>query len=139
MKRIPLDMYDDIPDEMRKYLKHHAWHFNKKAFEFAMHILRKKNAAGKSEKIEVLTKEHVDTMLSKFGVQIENTFDYDYVYLANKLKTVMFKSGIADEQHLALAIKDVIDDSENGDGEIMRKWDAEMTARGISIPWDELA
>lgn len=140
MRRIPLDMYDDdIPEEMRRYLRHYGWHFNKKACDYAVSLIRKKNAnTGKMEKVDKLGKEQVDAMLTKYGVQIENTFDYDYVYLANKLKSVMFKSGISDEQHLAMAIKDVIEDSENGDGEIMRKWDAEMTSRGIPIEWDEI-
>ena len=44
MKRVPLDMYDDIPDEMRRYLKHYGWHFNKKACDFAVGLIRKKNA-----------------------------------------------------------------------------------------------
>ncbi len=139
MKRVPLDMYDDIPEEMRKYLKHHGWHFNKKACDFAVNLMRKKNAStGKMEKVEKLPKEQVDVMLLKYGVQLENTFDYDYVYLANKLKNVMLKSSLADEQHLAMAIKDIVEDSELGDGEIMRKWDAEMTARGISIEWADI-
>lgn len=138
-KRLPLDMYDDIPDEMRRYLKYNQWHFNKKACDFAIGLLRKKNpVTGKREKIEKLSKEQVDQLLMKFAVQIENTYDYDYVYLAHLLKTILFKSSVADEQHLAMAVKDVLDYSEQGDGEIMRKWDAEMTARGIPIPWDDL-
>lgn len=132
-------MYDeDLPAGMRRYLKHHGWHFTRKACDFATDLIRKKNASGKIEKVEKLTKEQVDAMLAKFGIVIENTFDYDYVYLANKLKATLFKSSIADEQHLALAIKDVMEDSENGDGEIMRKWDAEMTSRGIPVEWDDI-
>lgn len=138
-RRLPLDMYDDIPDEMRRYLKFNQWHFNKKACDFAISLMRKKNpATGKMEKIEKLSKEQVDQLLAKFAIQIENTYDYDYIYLAHLLKTILFKSGIADEQHLAMSIKDVLDYSEQGDGEIMRKWDAEMTARGIPVPWDDL-
>jgi len=132
-------MYDDIPEDMRRYLKHNGWHFNKKACDYAINIMRKKNSStGRMEKVEKLTKEQVDTTLAKYGIVLENIFDYDYVYLANKLKAVMFKSGIADEQHLAMAVKDALEDSEQGDGEIMRKWDAEMTARGILIEWDEI-
>lgn len=44
-KRLPLDMYDDIPTEMRKYLRFHGWHFNKKACDFAVSLMRKKNAS----------------------------------------------------------------------------------------------
>lgn len=138
MNRIPLDMYDDIPDDMRRYLRHHGWHFTKKACDYAVGLMRKKNVnTGKSEKVEKLSKEQVDAMLVKFGISLENTFDYDYVYLANKLKASMSKS-LSDETRLAMAIKDVMEDSENSDGEIMRKWDAEMTARGIPVEWDDI-
>ena len=27
--RAALDMYDDLPKSMRKYLMHNGWHFNK--------------------------------------------------------------------------------------------------------------
>lgn len=140
MKRVSLDMYDDnIPDEMRKYLQHNGWHFNKKACDFAVSLMRKKNTAtGKIEKLEPMTKEQVDSMLTKFGVVLENAYDYDYVYLANKARHLLMKSSIVDEQHLALYVKDIIDDSQIGDGEIMRKWDAEMTSRGIPVQWDDI-
>lgn len=133
-------MYDeDIPEEMKKYLAHNGWHFNKKACDFAVGIMKKKNAAtGKMEKLEPFTKEQVDAMLTRFGITLENNVGYDYIYVANKGKHALLKSSVADEQHLALYIKDVIDDSQIGDGEIMRKWDAEMTSRGIPVQWDDI-
>jgi hypothetical protein len=138
-KRLPLDMYDDIPTEMRKYLRFHGWHFNKKACDFAVSLMRKKNAStGKTEKIEPLTKDQVDSMLAKYGVTLENSVDYDYVYVANMGKADLLKSSITDEQHLALYVKDVVDDVDAGDGEIMREWDAKMTSRGIAVDWEEI-
>lgn len=133
-------MYDeDIPEEMKKYLAHNGWHFNKKACDFAVGIMKKKNTAtGKMEKLEPLTKEQVDAMLTRFGITLENNVGYDYIYVANKGKHILLKSSVADEQHLALYVKDVIDDSQIGDGEIMRKWDAEMTSRGIPVQWDDI-
>ena len=140
MRRIPLDMYDEeLPEEMRQYLKHYGWHFNKKACDFAVKLLRKKNpVTGKVEKVEALSKEQVDAMLTKFGITLENGVDYDYVYIANLGKAKFFKSSIPDEQRLAMYIKDIIDDETAGDGEIMRTWDAKMTSLGIPIEWDEI-
>lgn len=140
MRRVPLDMYDeDLPEEMKRYLRHNGWHFNKKACDFAVSLMRKKNTAtGKIEKVEKLTKEQVDTMLTKYGVTLENSVGYDYVYVANDGKTKFFKSSIPDEQHLALYVKDIIDNEMAGDGEIMREWDSQMTARGIPVEWDEI-
>ena len=31
MKKTPLDVYDDIPRDMRAYLQHYGWHFSKRA------------------------------------------------------------------------------------------------------------
>ena len=64
--------------------------------------------------------------------------DYDYVYVANMGKADLLKSSITDEQHLALYVKDVVDDVDAGDGEIMREWDAKMTSRGIAVDWEEI-
>lgn len=85
-----------------------------------------------------MEKEQVDAMLSKYGVTIENNVGYDYVFVANYGKARYHKSSIADEQRLAMYVKDVIDDEMAGDGEVMRKWDAEMTARGIPVEWEEM-
>ena len=111
----------------------------KKACDFAVSLMRKKNAStGKTEKIEPLTKDQVDSMLAKYGVTLENNVDYDYVYVANMGKADLLKSSITDEQHLALYVKDVVDDVDAGDGEIMREWDAKMTSRGIAVDWEEI-
>ena len=138
-QRIPLDMYDEIPDEMRRYLKQYGWHFNKKACEFAVSLMRKKNTTtGKIDRVEIMTKEQVDDLLAKYNVILENNVDYDYIYVANMAKADVYKSSIPDEQHLAMYIKDIVDDVDAGDGEIMREWDAKMTSRGIAVEWDDI-
>lgn len=131
-------MYDDIPEGMRRYLKHNGWHFNRKACEYAVGLMRRKGASGKAERVEMMPKEQVDAMLTKYGVVVENTMDYDYVYVANMGKADLLKSSIADEQHLALYVKDIVDDYDAGDGEIMREWDAKMVTRGIPVEWDDI-
>lgn len=139
MKKLPLDIYDEIPDEMRAYLKHNGWHFNHKACDYAVGAMKKRNTAtGKMEKIEMMSKETVDTLLSKYGVTLDNNAGYDYVFVANYGRAKFFKSSIMDEQRLAMYVKDVIDDEMAGDGEVMRCWDAEMTSRGIPVEWEEM-
>ena len=73
MCRPALDVYDDMPREMKAYLRNNGWHFNKKAVEYAASMMKKKNlATGKMEKIDPYTKEQVDEMLSRNGVKLEN-------------------------------------------------------------------
>lgn len=139
MRKTALDMYDDMPREMRKYLQHNGWHFNKKACMYAVDMMRKKSpASGKLEKIEPYTKEQVEEMLKKYGVTIEDTSNYDFVFVANMGKADYLKSSIPDEQHLALYVKDVLDDPDAGDGTTMRRWYATMIANGSGVDWEDI-
>ena len=138
-QRTPLDAYDELPKDMRTYLSHNSWHFNKKACEYAVSLMKKENPSTKKlEKIEAFTKEQVDDMLKKYNVTLDNNVGYDYVFVANMGKADYFKSSIPDEQHLALYVKDVIDDPDAGDGTTMRRWYATMVANGEVVEWSEI-
>jgi hypothetical protein len=137
-ERLPLDIYDDMPKDMRRYLQNNGWHFNKKACMWAVSLMKKENpTTKKKETIEPYTKEQVDEMLKKYNITLENNVGYDYVFVANMGKADYLKSSIPDEQHLALYVKDVIDDVDAGDGVTMRRWFATMVANGEIVEWDE--
>lgn len=139
MKKTPLDVYDDIPRDMRAYLQHYGWHFSKRACEYAVGMMKKKNPAStKIEKIEPYTKEQVEDILTKHGVTIEDTSNYDYVFIANMCKADFFKSSVPDEPHLALYVKDVLDDPDAADGVTMRRWYATMVANGVGVDWSAM-
>lgn len=139
MKREPLDIYDDFPRAMKKYLQHNGWHFNKKACEWAVSKMEKKNeATGKKEKIEPWTKDAVDELLKTNNVVVEDNVGYDYVYVANMCKADYLKSSVPDDQHAALYIKDTIDDIDGADGMTFRRWYASMVASGIPVDWEEM-
>lgn len=137
-ERLPLDIYDDIPKDMRRYLQNNGWHFSKKACAWAVSLMKKENpTTKKKETIEPYTKEQVDEMLKKYNITLENNVGYDYVFVANMGKADYLKSSIPDEQHLALYVKDVIDDVDAGDGVTMRRWFATMVSNGEIVEWDE--
>lgn len=137
-ERLPLDIYDDMPKDMRRYLQNNGWHFSKKACAWAVSLMKKENpTTKKKETIEPYTKEQVDEMLKKYNITLENNVGYDYVFVANMGKADYLKSSIPDEQHLALYVKDVIDDVDAGDGVTMRRWFATMVANGEIVEWDE--
>ena len=138
-RKQPLDIYDEMPEGMRAYLQHYGWHFNRKACEYAVSLMRKKNpATGKMERIEPYTKEQVDELLRKNNVSIDDTRNYDYVFAANMCKADYLKSSVPDELHLALYVKDVIDDPDAEDGVTMRRWYATMVANGEMVDWAEI-
>ena len=127
------------PPAMIKYLVANGWHFNEKVLEFATSLMFKRNPATKEkELIKPYTKDEVDEMLKKYGVKLENNQLCDYVYVANVAKADLLGSSIEDEKHLALYIKDEIDDIDRNSGVIMKMWYAMVYGNGKSIPWDEL-
>lgn len=129
-------MYDKLPSGMKEYLSTYGWHFSKKMCEWAVGNMRvDKN--GKKEKLEAMKKDEVEELLKKFGVKLEHDKGYDCVYVANMAKADYFKSSIADEAHLALFIKDYIDDPDGYDGLPFTRFYADCIGSGTPILWEE--
>ena len=63
---------------------------------------------------------------------------YDATYVANMLMSDMYKSSIPDEQHLALGIKDLIDDIDQRDGYLFVRWYSNVLFNGNPIDWSTL-
>jgi hypothetical protein len=125
-----LDIYDDRPTSMKRYLKYYGQHFNKKLCEFAI----SKMDHGK----EPLSKERVDEVLLKQSVKLKHNKLYDYVYVYNMGNNDFLESSIPDEKHLALYVKDVIDDKDGYDGIVFNRWYADMVCLGIPIEWSDM-
>jgi len=135
-----LDSFDILmPREMRSYLRSYGHNFNRKACDLAVKRMKRLNpATGKTEKIEPMTNEQVEELLQKHGVKLENNEGHNFVYAANMIKADYWKSSIEDERHLALMVKDIIDDPDNKGGNLFRKWLADCDANGVLIDWEEL-
>ena len=137
--RIPLDIRDDMPRDMKRYISEYGFHFTKRAYLYAADKMRKFNAAtGKLEKVEPYTKEQVDEMLVKYGVKVENSEMYDYVYVAQMCRMDYLKSSVPDEQHLALFVKDTCGDPDASSETPFRRWMATMVGNGEPIDWSDL-
>lgn len=130
--RAALDMYDDLPKAMRRYLTHNGWHFNKSLCDFAVSLMKKN---GRS--LDPVSKENVDKLLAQYKIQLDNNVGYDYVFVANMCKADYYGSSITDDKHVALYIKDTIDDEDAADGTTMRRWYATMVANGVMVDWDD--
>ncbi len=130
--RAALDVYDTMPKYMRKYLQHYGWHFNKSLCQYAVSLMTKNG-----KKLEPLTKEFVDKLLEQHNVKLTKNIGYDYLFVANMCKADYYGSSISDEKHVALYIKDTIEDEDAGDGTTMRRWYATMIANGIMVDWED--
>lgn len=130
---------DEWPKGARKYFKTNGFHFNKKACEEAVRGLRKENpATNKLEPIDAWDKEQVDDLLKRCNVTLEDNELYDYVWVANMVRSDYWKSSITDEQHLALMIKDIVDDPDQRDGFIFNRWISDRLFNGSPIDWEGL-
>ena len=135
----PLDMHDDMPIGMKRYISNYGWHFNKRAYDYAATQIKKRNSRTlKEENVEPYTKEYVDELLVKYNVQLKRKIMYDYVYAALMCKADYLGSSIEDEKHLALYIKDTIDDYDASDETTFRRWVATMIGNGNPIDWYEI-
>lgn len=117
--------YDYKPKEFINYLRYYGQHFNKKLCQFAC------KQFSKSE----LTKEKLDNLLQQNNIEIKNSKLYDYVYVANWLKYLFYGSGISDEKHFVLALKDVFEKEHDL---LFNRWYADMAKQGIPIDWEEM-
>lgn len=137
MARVNLTQFEEYPEAMLLYMRNYGPHFNRKLFEFAVSFMYKK-ADGSKVKLNPYTKNEVDNMLKLQGIQLENNQLYDATYVANMCKADFLGSSIKDEHHLALYIKDVIDDIDASDGIIFNRWYADMSYSGIAIDWEAM-
>ena len=125
-----LDFYDDRPASMKRYLKYYGEHFNKKLCDFAVNKMNHGKAP--------VTKEKVDEILQKHNIKLEHNELNDYVYVYNMGNNDYMGSSIVDEKHLAMYVKDVIDDKDGYDGIVFNRWYADMVIQGIPIEWEDM-
>lgn len=137
MRRVNFTDYDIKPEGMVAYMQNYGPHFNKKMCDFAVSKMESK-VNGVKRKIQPYTKEDVDNILSSYGVAVNNGQLYDHVYVANMCKADFLNSSVIDERHLALYVKDVIDDVDAPDGLLFNRWYADTCYCGIAIDWDEM-
>lgn len=134
MRRQRLDIYDELPLDMRKYLSHNGWHFNKKSCEYAVKHMRSRDGA----KIAYHNKDEMEECMKATGVTLRDNVGYDGVYVFNMAYADFWGSSIQDNKSLCLFVRDMIDDIDQADGYIFNRWLADMTINGIPIEWDEL-
>lgn len=134
-----LDSFDILPKEMRAYLRNYGYSFSKRACEYAISLMRKRNAAtGKTEPIVAMSKEQAEELLTKHGIKLENNIGYNFVYVLNMAIADYFKSSLKEEKDLAQFVKDTIDDIDGNPDNIFRKWLVSMDGDGIPIDWEDM-
>lgn len=119
---------------MREYISNYGFHFSKRAFNFATRQMRGRDG----EKMDPVSKEQVDEILQNYGIELKNRYGYDAAYVYNMARSDFYKSSLPDEQHLALFVRDTIDDHDASEETTFRRWLATMVGNGVGIDWEDL-
>lgn len=132
MHNTDFTQYDILPKDMVNYLAYNGPHFNKALCEFACSKMEDKNGP-----IDCYTKKEVELILQRNNITLKHAQLYDCVFVANMCKADYLGSSVIDENHLALYVKDTIDDPDGYDGMVFNRWYADMAKKGIAIDWSE--
>ena len=129
--------YDEIPEAMKAYINNYGCHFNKKLCEEAISRMYTKNGA-KKEEVEGMTKQQVDKLLETYGIKVKRNKLYDAVYVAAMcMADFLFKS-VPDEEHLAMFIRDMIDDPDADEGFIFNRFVSDCYFMNNPIEWEDM-
>lgn len=132
-----LDSRGSLPSGMEEYLSHYGWHFSKKMCQWASSKMYRKTNDIKNY-ITPFIKEDVESILTKYGIILNNDNGYDSVYVANMCKADFLGRSVRDEQSLAMYIKDVIDDPDAYDGMVFTRFYADCIGSGTAINWEDM-
>ena len=126
--------YDHMPYGMREYLSYHGYHFSKPMAEWAISMMKDRNG----NKLQMRTKEQVDSILKTHNAEVENAKGYDTMYTLHMAISDFLGSSMPDEAHVALYVKDLIGDKDGYDGIVFTRFLADCSAKGIPIPWGDM-
>lgn len=138
MERASLTQYDVTPEDMLIYMRNYGPHFNKKLCRFAVGLMEKKGSDGIKRPITPITREETEGLLARQDIHIERGQLHDCTYVANMCKADFLNSSVPDEKHMALYIKDVIDDVDAPDGLVFNRFYADCCYKGIAIEWEDM-
>ena len=130
----PLDSHTLLPSGMREYISNYGFHFSKRAYEFAVSLMRNRNG----EKLNPITKDQFTEFLRRFGIELKHNHAYDGLFVYSMAKADYYQSSIIDEQRLAMFIRDYIDDPDASEETTFRRWLATMVGNGVPIDWEDI-
>lgn len=119
---------------MEEYLSDFGFHFNEKLYKFAVSMMRDRSKSP----VQPLDKDKVEVFLRSQGVKLDNNMGHDAAYVLAMAQADYFGSSITDEKHLALFVKDYLDDPDGAKTRAFDEFYIKTVAMGIPIFWDEM-
>jgi len=122
------------PSALEEYMEEYGRHFNRRLFEFATGMMEDRNG----NKLKVWDKEKVENLLKNNGINLRNAKGHDAAYVLNMALADYWGSSLTDEQHLALFVKDYVDDRDGSETRAFDEFYIKTVALGIPVFWDEM-
>ena len=129
--------YDEIPEGMKHYINNYGCHFNKKLYEEAVSRMFKEDEEGNEERIKPYSKEQVDRFLESHDIKLKRNKMYDACYVASMCKADYFGKSVPDERHMAMFIRDMIEDPDAIEGFIFNRFIADQMFMNNPIEWED--
>lgn len=117
-----------------EYTDQFGLHFNKKLYEWAVSMMTDRNG----NKMKPMQKEQVSEFLRTQGVVLKNDKGYDAAYVHSMAKADYWGSSIADDAHLALFVKDFLDDPDGTKTKAFDHFVIDCRSHGEPIFWDDM-
>lgn len=129
-----LDFYDVRPAGLDAYLSYYGYHFSPAMADWAVSMMEPR-AGGRMRQMK---KAEVEKLLSDRDISFRSARAHDLVYIANMIIADRWDSSVKNEDQLALAIKDELDDPDGYDGRSFTHFLSDCNARGIPITWGDM-
>ncbi len=117
-----------------EYIEQYGAHINKKLYEWSVSMMRDRNG----NKVPSMSKEEVADLLRAHGVTLLNDKGHDAAYVCQMARADYLGSSIADDRHLALFVKDFLDDPDGSKTKAFDHLVVDCRAKGEAIFWDEM-
>uniref|UniRef100_UPI0040563B93 DUF7841 family protein n=1 Tax=Alistipes sp. TaxID=1872444 RepID=UPI0040563B93 len=129
-----MNKYNNLPDDLQRYLEKHGWHFSEKLCRFAVENMYNND----KERIDKnsYSKEQTEELLRQFKVEVKNNKGYDSVYVLNMARSDYFGESVPGTKHLALFVRDYLDDEDGYEGIAFSRYLADCIAKRLEIEWD---
>ena len=119
---------------MEAYLAEYGNHFNRKLCDFAVDMMVDR----KGNKLKPWDKEQTESFLRANGVTLSNNYGHDATYCINMLRADNWGSSIDDDRHLALGVKDFMDDFDGSETKAFDHFYIDCVGKGIPIFFEEM-
>lgn len=129
-----LDYYDIRPAGLDAYLSYYGYHFSPAMAEWAVSMMEPRNGG----RMKMMEKEAVEKLLNDREIKFKNAMGHDLVYIANMVIADRWDSSVKNEDQLALAIKDELDDPDGYEGRAFTHFLSDCNAKGIPVIWEDM-